>query len=106
MRRTYQIDESRLHRLLAKLLSEAKKSNDDNFEKGKSGMISSRSRADYESTPKEDEIITKLFGKYHNDVPPIVYRYLRKIPRKTLTKRLIDLKLLDFKTIQSHLDNE
>ena len=36
-----------------------------------------------------------LFGKYGADIPPIVLRYLRKIGRKTLTKRLLDLDMLD-----------
>ena len=104
MKKTYIMDESIFNRLVNKILIESK--DDENFEKGKSGMIASRSRSSYTATPKEDEIIGKLFGKYRDDIPPIVYRYLRKIPRKTLTKRLIDLKLLDKETIKTHYTNE
>jgi len=38
--------------------------------------------------------LEKLFGQYGDDIPPIVIRYLRKLPRKVFTKRLKDLGLI------------
>jgi hypothetical protein len=70
---------------------------DKPYEKGKFGMKASRARASFEPTPKEKDILEKLFGQYGNDIPPIVIRYLRKLPRKVFTKRLKDLGLLDSK---------
>jgi hypothetical protein len=58
-------------------------------------MKASRTRATFEPTPKEKDILEKLFGEYGNDIPPIVIRYLRKLPRKVLTKRLMDLNLIN-----------
>jgi hypothetical protein len=66
----------------------------DRYEKGKYGVRASRSRADYEPTPRETEIVEKLFGKYSDDIPPIVVRYLRKLGRRTLKNRLLDLNLI------------
>jgi hypothetical protein len=65
------------------------------YEKGERGMKASRARASFIPTPKENEILNKLFGQYGDDIPPIVIRYLRKLPRKTFTKRLLDLGLID-----------
>jgi len=70
-------------------------SDDKPYEKGKMGMKASRTRATFEPTPKEKDILEKLFGEYGNDIPPIVIRYLRKLPRKVLTKRLMDLNLIN-----------
>jgi hypothetical protein len=70
-------------------------SDDKPYEKGKMGMKASRTRATFEPTPKEKDILEKLFGEYGNDIPPIVIRYLRKLPRKVLAKRLMDLKLIN-----------
>jgi hypothetical protein len=70
---------------------------DKPYEKGKFGMKASRARASFEPTPKEKDILDKLFGQYGEDIPPIVIRYLRKLPRKVFTKRLQDLGLLDSK---------
>ena len=70
---------------------------DKPYEKGKFGMKASRARASFEPTPKEKDILDKLFGQYGDDIPPIVIRYLRKLPRKVFTKRLQDLGLLDTK---------
>jgi len=66
----------------------------DRHEKGKYGVRASRSRADYKPTPRETEIVEKLFGKYSDDIPPIVVRYLRKLGRRTLKNRLLDLNLI------------
>jgi hypothetical protein len=68
---------------------------DKPYEKGSRGMKASRTRATFEPTPKETEILSKLFGEYGDDIPPIVIRYLRKLPRKVFTKRLMDLNLID-----------
>lgn len=62
---------------------------DDNKE-----MKGARSWSTFQPTPKEKQILDKLFGKYGGDIPPIVIRYLRKIPRKVLTKRLKELNLI------------
>jgi hypothetical protein len=71
---------------------------DKPYEKGKFGMKASRARASFEPTPKEKDILEKLFGQYGDDIPPIVIRYLRKLPKKVFTKRLVDLGLIDLKT--------
>jgi hypothetical protein len=65
------------------------------YEKGERGMKASRARASFVPTPKEKDILEKLFGQYGDDIPPIVIRYLRKLPRKVFTKRLLDLGLID-----------
>lgn len=92
MKKVVKLKESDLNRIVTRILNESE--DEAPYEKGKAGVRAARSRADYESTPKEDEIKT-LFGKYQDDIPPIVIRYLRKLGRKTLTKRLMDLNLLD-----------
>lgn len=74
---------------------EEEDSDDKPYEKGKRGMKASRTRATFEPTPKEKDILDKLFGEYGNDIPPIVIRYLRKLPRKVFTKRLMDLNLIN-----------
>jgi len=65
------------------------------YEKGKRGMKASRARASFIPTPQENEILNNLFGQYGEDIPPIVIRYLRKLPRKTLLNRLIRVGLID-----------
>lgn len=74
---------------------EEEDSDEKPYEKGKLGMKASRTRATFEPTPKEKDILEKLFGQYGNDIPPIVIRYLRKLPRKVLAKRLMDLNLIN-----------
>lgn len=97
--KTIKLTESDLNKIVKRIIKESE--DEVPYEKGKTGVRAARSRADYESTPKEDEIKT-LFGKYQDDIPPIVIRYLRKLGRKTLTKRLKDLNMLD----KSVLDDE
>jgi hypothetical protein len=65
------------------------------YEKGSRGMKASRARASFIPTPQENEILSNLFGQYGEDIPPIVIRYLRKLPRKTLLNRLIRVGLID-----------
>lgn len=65
------------------------------YEKGPRGMKASRARASFIPSPKENEILNNLFGQYGEDIPPIVIRYLRKLPRKTLLNRLIKVGLID-----------
>ena len=65
------------------------------YEKGKRGMKASRARASFVPTPQENEILNNLFGQYGEDIPPIVIRYLRKLPRKTLLNRLVRVGLID-----------
>lgn len=72
------------------------KGDDDWKETGPRGMRASRSWSSFVPSEREEEIASKLFGKYGADIPPFVIRYLRKLPRKVLTKRLMDLNLLDF----------
>jgi len=94
--KTIRLTEKQLSELVQKVIKESE--DEAPYEKGSRGQRAARSRADYEATPKEDEIKT-LFGKYQDDIPPIVIRYLRKIGRKTLTKRLLDLNLIDKETV-------
>jgi len=68
---------------------------DQPYEKGSRGMKASRARASFIPTPQENEILANLFGQYGEDIPPIVIRYLRKLPRKTLLNRLIRVGLID-----------
>jgi hypothetical protein len=68
---------------------------DKPYEKGKRGMKASRARASFTPTPQENEILNNLFGQYGEDIPPIVIRYLRKLPRKTLLNRLVRVGLID-----------
>jgi hypothetical protein len=70
------------------------------YEKGERGMKASRARASFTPTPKEKDILEKLFGQYGDDIPPIVIRYLRKLPRKVFTKRLLDLGLIDLSNLK------
>jgi hypothetical protein len=73
---------------------------DKPYEKGKRGMKASRARASFTPTPQENEILNNLFGQYGDDIPPIVIRYLRKLPRKTLLNRLIRVGLIDKDLLQ------
>lgn len=68
--------------------------NEEDEENDDKEMKGARSWSTFQPTPKEKEILDKLFGKYGGDIPPIVIRYLRKIPRKVLTKRLKELNLI------------
>jgi hypothetical protein len=65
------------------------------YEMGKRGMKASRARASFIPSPQENEILNNLFGQYGDDIPPIVIRYLRKLPRKTLLNRLVRVGLID-----------
>ncbi len=71
------------------------KTDDMPYEKGSRGMKASRARASFIPTPQENEILNNLFGQYGEDIPPIVIRYLRKLPRKTLLNRLVKVGLID-----------
>jgi hypothetical protein len=70
------------------------------YEMGKRGMKASRARASFSPTPQENEILNNLFGQYGEDIPPIVIRYLRKLPRKTLLNRLVKVGLIDKDLLQ------
>ena len=48
--------------------------------------------------------MSQLFGKYQDDIPPIVVRYLRKMGKAQLTKRLIKLNMIDAKTVIDEFD--
>jgi hypothetical protein len=73
---------------------------DKPYEKGPRGMKASRARASFIPSPKENEILNNLFGQYGDDIPPIVIRYLRKLPRKTLLNRLVRVGLIDKDLLQ------
>jgi hypothetical protein len=73
---------------------------DKPYEKGPRGMKASRARASFIPSPKENEILSNLFGQYGEDIPPIVIRYLRKLPRKTLLNRLVKVGLIDKDLLQ------
>ena len=96
------LTERDLTNIVKRVISESE--DDEKYEKGKSGMRAARSRGDFEPTPKESDIMKDLFGKYQDDIPPIVVRYLRKLSKKTLTKRLIDLNMIDAKTVIDEFD--
>jgi hypothetical protein len=102
MRKVVKITERDLNNLVSKVLKEAE--DEKPYEKGKYGVRASRSRADFEPTPKETDIIDSLFGKYSDDIPPIVIRYLRKIGKKTLTKRLCNLNMIDPETVMDEFE--
>lgn len=102
MKHRIQLTESQLIKLVRKVLNETE--DEVPYEKGKSGMRGARSKADFEPQPKESEIMKTLFGKYENDIPPIVVRYLRKLGKKELTKRLIDLNMIDPETVVDEFD--
>ena len=102
MKHRIQLTESQLIKLVRKVLNETE--DEVPYEKGKSGMRGARSKADFEPQPKEAEIMKTLFGKYENDIPPIVVRYLRKLGKKELTKRLIDLNMIDPETVVDEFD--
>ena len=65
------------------------------YEMVKRGIKASRARASFIPSPQENEILNNLFGQYGEDIPPIVIRYLRKLPRKTLLNRLVRVGLID-----------
>ena len=96
------LTESELENIIQRVIIEAEE--EEKFEKGKSGIRAARSRADFEPTPKEGDIMKDLFGKYQDDIPPIVVRYLRKMGKKTLTKRLINLNMIDIDTVIDEFD--
>ena len=98
MKKIIKLTESDLQKIVNKIILESQE--EEKFEKGKSGVRASRSKADFQPTPKESEIMKVLFGKYENDIPPIVVRYLRKMDRKTLTKRLLDLDMINIDMIK------
>ena len=102
MKHRIQLTESQLLKLVRKVLNETE--DEVPYEKGKSGMRGARSKADFEPQPKESEIMKTLFGKYENDIPPIVVRYLRKLGKKELTKRLIDLNMIDPEMVVDEFD--
>jgi hypothetical protein len=92
MKKVIQLTESQLADIIKRVINE---SEEEKYEKGPSGMRAARSKADYTPTPKESDIMSDLFGKYKDDIPPIVVRYLRKLGKETLTKRLIKLGMID-----------
>jgi hypothetical protein len=102
MKKIIKLTESNLTRLIKRVINETE--DEVPYEKGKSGMRGARSKADFEPQPKESEIMKTLFGKYENDIPPIVVRYLRKLGKKELTKRLIDLNMIDAETVVDEFD--
>jgi len=102
MKQVIKLTESQLSKLVHKVLNETE--DEAPYEKGKSGMRGARSKADFQPQPKESEIMKTLFGKYENDIPPIVVRYLRKLGKKELTKRLIDLNMIDPETVVDEFD--
>jgi len=90
------LNERALESLVKKVIREEKLSsiNEDrtNFE-----MSGARSVDDYVPTPREKDV-SSMFGKYSDDVPPIVIRYLRKNP-EMIVKRLYKIygeKIFDY----------
>jgi hypothetical protein len=102
MKKIIKLTESDLEKIVKRVISEADE--EERYEKGKSGMRGARSKADFQPTPKEGDIMKDLFGKYQDDIPPIVVRYLRKLGKKALTKRLINLNMIDAETVVDEFD--
>jgi hypothetical protein len=92
MKKIVRLTESELKVIIDRIITET---DEEKYEKGPSGMRAARSKADYTPTPKESDIMSDLFGKYKDDIPPIVIRYLRKMGKETLTKRLMKLNMID-----------
>jgi hypothetical protein len=103
MKKIVKLTESDLAKLIERIIIEADEK-EEKYEKGKSGVRAARSRADFDPTPKEGDIMKDLFGKYSDDIPPIVVRYLRKMGKKALTKRLINLNMIDPETVIDEFD--
>ena len=103
MKKIVKLTESELTKLIQQIIIEADEK-EEKYEKGKSGVRAARSRADFEATPKEGDIMKDLFGKYSDDIPPIVVRYIRKMGKKALTKRLINLNMIDPETVIDEFD--
>ena len=102
MKNMKRLKEFELRKIIRKVINETE--DEKKFEKGKSGMIAARSKAEFEPQPKESEIMKTLFGKYENDIPPIVVRYLRKLGKKEFTKRAIELNMIDPETVIDEFD--
>ena len=79
------ISETELKRMVKKVARE-EKLNNINEDRTDFEMSGARSRKDYVSNPRERDI-SSMFGKYAEDVPPMVIRYLRKNP-EAIVKRL------------------
>ena len=102
MKKIVKLTESDLNKIVKRIIKET--DDEKKYEKGKSGMIAARSKAEFEPQPKESEIMKTLFGKYENDIPPIVVRYLRKLGKKEFTKRAIELNMIDAETVIDEFD--
>ena len=90
------INERELKRMVKKVVRE-EKLNNINEDRTDFEMSGARSRKDYVSNPRERDI-SSMFGKYSEDVPPIVIRYLRKNP-EAIVKRLYKIygdKIFDY----------
>lgn len=90
------ISERELKRMVKKVVRK-EKLNNINEDRTDFEMSGARSRKDYVSNPRERDI-SSMFGKYAEDVPPIVIRYLRKNP-EAIVKRLYKIygdKIFDY----------
>jgi hypothetical protein len=90
------ISERELKRMVKKVVRE-EKLNNINEDRTDFEMSGAGSRKDYTSNPRERDI-SSMFGKYADDVPPIVIRYLRKNP-EAIVKRLFKIygeKIFDY----------
>jgi len=78
------LNEKNLESLVKKVIREEKLQtlNEDRTDYEMSGA---RSRKDYVSNPRERDV-SSMFGKYADDVPPVVIRYLRKNPDAILRR--------------------
>lgn len=68
------------------------------YEPAPRGMRSARSRADFKPAGQRETEIGDVFGKYSEEIPPIVIRYMRKNPRRII-QRLFDIygdKMMDY----------
>lgn len=78
------LNERTLESLVKKVIRE-EKINNINEDRTDYEMSGARNRKDYVSNPRERGI-EKVFGKYSEDVPPSVIRYMRKNPDAILRR--------------------
>ena len=82
------LNERTLENLVKKVIRE-EKLNNINEDRDDHEMSGSKNREDYVPSPRERGI-EKVFGKYSDDVPPSVVRYMRKNP-DTILRRMSKL---------------
>ena len=96
MKKVVKLNENDIENLVKKIIREDR----TDYE-----MSGARSRKDYVSNPRERDI-TGMFGKYSEDIPPMIIRYMRKNP-EAIVKRLYKIygdKIYDYIPQQVDMD--